>query len=101
MAAVPATAESRALSHREILRILSGILLGMFLAALDQTIIATALPTVAAELVDVTDRGRLAPGLLADIIGVSGDPLADIGATEQVRFVMKGGRVFRHDGAVE
>jgi len=57
--------------------------------------------TVAAELVDVTDRGRLAPGLLADIIGVSGDPLADIGATEQVRFVMKGGRVFRHDGAVE
>jgi EmrB/QacA subfamily drug resistance transporter len=39
-----------AASHREILRILSGVLLGMFLAALDQTIITTALPTMAAEL---------------------------------------------------
>jgi EmrB/QacA subfamily drug resistance transporter len=50
MAEVPTAMESGALSHREILRILSGILLGMFLAALDQTTIATALPTVAAEL---------------------------------------------------
>ncbi|HKX06759.1 MAG TPA: MDR family MFS transporter [Stellaceae bacterium] len=39
-----------AASHREILRILSGVMLGMFLAALDQTIITTALPTMAAEL---------------------------------------------------
>ena len=39
-----------AASHREILRILSGVLLGMFLAALDQTIVTTALPTMAAEL---------------------------------------------------
>ncbi|MGH7123783.1 MAG: MDR family MFS transporter [Stellaceae bacterium] len=39
-----------AASHREILRILSGVLLGMFLAALDQTIITTALPTMAADL---------------------------------------------------
>jgi len=39
-----------AASHREILRILSGVLLGLFLAALDQTIITTALPTMAAEL---------------------------------------------------
>ena len=39
-----------AASHREILRILTGILLGMFLAALDQTIITTALPTMASEL---------------------------------------------------
>ena len=39
-----------AASHREILRILGGIVLGMFLAALDQTIITTALPTMAAEL---------------------------------------------------
>jgi EmrB/QacA subfamily drug resistance transporter len=37
-------------SHREVLGILSGILLGMFLAALDQTIVATALPTIAGEL---------------------------------------------------
>jgi imidazolonepropionase-like amidohydrolase len=56
-----------------------------------------AATVVSAELIDVTDRGRLATGLLADVIGVAGDPLADIGATEQVRFVMKGGEVFRND----
>jgi EmrB/QacA subfamily drug resistance transporter len=53
MAAAPETdgaAANGSLSHREILRIISGILLGMFLAALDQTIITTALPTVAADL---------------------------------------------------
>jgi imidazolonepropionase-like amidohydrolase len=48
----------------------------------------------AAELIDADDRGRLAPGLLADIIGVPGDPLEDISVTENVRFVMKGGRIF-------
>jgi imidazolonepropionase-like amidohydrolase len=51
--------------------------------------------TVSAELIDVDDRGRLVPGLLADVIAVPGDPLADIGVTEDVRFVMKGGRVHR------
>jgi hypothetical protein len=39
-------------------------------------------------------RGRLAPGLLADIIGVPGDPLEDITVTQRVKFVMKGGTVF-------
>ncbi len=57
-----------------------------------------AATTVAAELIDVDDRGRLEAGLLADIIAVPGDPLADIGVTEDVRFVMKGGQVYRHDG---
>jgi imidazolonepropionase-like amidohydrolase len=56
-----------------------------------------AATTVSAELIDVDDRGRLAPGLLADVIAVEGDPLADIGVTEKVRFVMKGGQVYRHD----
>lgn len=56
-----------------------------------------AATTVAAELIDVDDRGRLAPGLLADIIAVPGDPLADIAVTEDIRFVMKGGQVVRHD----
>jgi imidazolonepropionase-like amidohydrolase len=58
-----------------------------------------AATTVAAELIDVDDRGRLAPGLLADVIGVVGDPTVDITATERVRFVMKDGRVFRDEGA--
>ncbi len=43
-------AESRGFSHREVLRILSGVLLGMMLAALDQSVVATALPTIAGEL---------------------------------------------------
>jgi imidazolonepropionase-like amidohydrolase len=59
-----------------------------------------AATTVSAELIDVDDRGRLGPGLLADVIAVPGDPLSDIGVTEDVRFVMKGGRVHRSpDGA--
>ncbi len=39
--------------------------------------------------------GELKPGFYADIIAVDGDPLADISATTRVRFVMKGGVVFR------
>jgi imidazolonepropionase-like amidohydrolase len=58
-----------------------------------------AATTVAADLIDVDDRGRLEAGLLADVIAVPGDPLVDIGVTEDVRFVMKGGQVYRHDGA--
>ncbi|WP_068164694.1 metal-dependent hydrolase family protein [Rhodococcus phenolicus] len=53
-----------------------------------------AATSVAAELIDVTDRGRLAEGLLADIIGVPGDPLQDITVTQNVQFVMKGGKVY-------
>ncbi|MGW1625483.1 amidohydrolase family protein [Streptomyces sp. NPDC002172] len=56
-----------------------------------------AATTTAAALIDAEDRGRLEPGLLADVIAVPGDPLADIGVTEDVRFVMKGGQVFRHE----
>jgi imidazolonepropionase-like amidohydrolase len=56
-----------------------------------------AATTVAAELIDVDDRGRIAPSLFADLVGVPGDPLADITVTEDVRFVMKGGQVYRHD----
>jgi imidazolonepropionase-like amidohydrolase len=55
--------------------------------------------TVSAELIDRDDRGRIEPGLFADIIGVPGNPLEDIGLTEQVRFVMKGGQVYRDDTA--
>jgi imidazolonepropionase-like amidohydrolase len=56
-----------------------------------------AATTVSAQLIDVDDRGRLEAGLLADVIAVPGDPLADIGVTEEVRFVMKAGQVYRHD----
>jgi imidazolonepropionase-like amidohydrolase len=54
-----------------------------------------AATVVGAELIDAPDLGRLAPGMLADIVGVPGDPLSDISLTQQVRFVMKDGRVYR------
>jgi EmrB/QacA subfamily drug resistance transporter len=44
-----AGAPQAAFSHREILRILSGVLLCMLMAALDQTVLATALPSIAAD----------------------------------------------------
>jgi imidazolonepropionase-like amidohydrolase len=56
-----------------------------------------AATTVAAELIDVDDRGRLAAGLWADVIAVRGNPLEDIAVTEQVVFVMKGGQIARDD----
>ncbi len=49
--------------------------------------------TVAAEALGVEDRGALATGLLADVIAVPGDPLRDVAAFQDVRFVMVGGRV--------
>ena len=51
----------------------------------------------AADLLGVQDRGVIAPGRLADIIGVPGDPLGDIHVLEQVKFVMKGGKVYKRE----
>jgi imidazolonepropionase-like amidohydrolase len=42
--------------------------------------------------------GTLQPGKQADVVAVPGDPLADIHAMQRVRFVMKGGKVYRNDG---
>jgi imidazolonepropionase-like amidohydrolase len=53
-----------------------------------------AATVTAAELINSTDRGRLAPGQLADIIAVPGNPLEDITVTQHVSFVMKGGKVY-------
>jgi imidazolonepropionase-like amidohydrolase len=50
----------------------------------------------AARVLHLESRiGRLKDGLLADVIGVDGDPTRDIRSLRQVRFVMKGGTVYR------
>jgi imidazolonepropionase-like amidohydrolase len=41
--------------------------------------------------------GRITVGMPADIIAVDGDPLADVTALQFVRFVMKGGKVYRSE----
>ena len=41
--------------------------------------------------------GTIAPGAYADIIAVSGDPLADIKVLGNVGFVMKDGKVFKNE----
>nr|WP_251047243.1 amidohydrolase family protein [Hymenobacter sp. ISL-91] len=46
-----------------------------------------------ARLFQLPDRGQLKPGLLADMVAVSGDPTQDISALRQVKLVVKGGVV--------
>jgi len=50
-----------------------------------------------AEVFQLPDRGRVAPGLLADLVAVAGDPTVDIGALRQVRLVIAGGTIVRND----
>ncbi|MDQ1591023.1 MAG: hypothetical protein QOG71_1650 [Pyrinomonadaceae bacterium] len=57
-----------------------------------------AATSVNAELFGLSDQlGTIAPGKLADIIAVPGDPLRDIRETEKVFFVMKEGVVYKND----
>jgi imidazolonepropionase-like amidohydrolase len=52
----------------------------------------------AAELLEMSGKlGEIMPGAFADIVAVQGDPLKDITTLEQVKFVMKDGKVYRND----
>jgi imidazolonepropionase-like amidohydrolase len=60
--------------------------------------IIRAITTNAAEMLGWQDRvGAVEPGKFADLVAVSGDPIADITELERVRFVMKNGEVVRND----
>ena len=61
-----------------------------------------AITVNAAEMLGWEDRiGAIEPGKFADLIAVTGDPLADITELERVRFVMTGGAVVRNDLATQ
>lgn len=55
-----------------------------------------AATSVDARLLHLEDKiGRVAPGLLADLIAVEGDPTKDISAVWHVKLVMKGGVLYK------
>jgi len=64
---------------------------------MDAIISATSLGAEALRLGDQV--GTIAPGMQADVIAVDGDPTKDITALRRVRFVMKGGRVYKNERA--
>ncbi len=58
-----------------------------------------AATTSAADLIgDTADIGSVQPGRYADLVAVAGDPLKDVTELERVKFVMKGGVVYKADG---
>jgi len=73
---------------------------GLHEAGMPSLDVIRAITTNAAEMLGWQDRiGAIEPGKFADLVAVSGDPIADIHELERVRFVMKDGKVVRNDFA--
>ena len=88
----PSSAEAHGKNARELIAMTK---LGM--SPLEAIRAAT---TNAAELMGWQDKvGSIEAGKYADVIAVSGDPLADIGELERVKFVMKGGAIVENEFA--
>ena len=49
--------------------------------------------STSARLLDLDDRGTIAPGQRADLLVVEGDPTEDLSTLERVRLVVSGGSV--------
>jgi len=89
----PSSAEAHGKNSHEIIAMTK---LGM--SPLEAIRAATA---NAAELMGWQDKvGSIEAGKYADVIAVSGDPLADIGELEHVKFVMKGGVIVENEFAL-
>jgi imidazolonepropionase-like amidohydrolase len=66
-------------------------------APMEAIISATSL---SAESLGMQDQiGSISAGMEADIIATDGNPLEDITAVRRVVFVMKGGKVYKHEGS--
>jgi imidazolonepropionase-like amidohydrolase len=56
-----------------------------------------AATAVSAKIIRMDDQvGRIRPNLYADLIAVSGDPTQDVKTVRDVRFVMKGGTIYKN-----
>lgn len=84
----PGTAHGASI-HREL-----ELLVKAGLTPLEALRAATSVP---ARTFSLTDRGRIAPGLRADLVLVNGDPTTDILATRDIAMVWKRGTVIDRD----